>query len=96
MSDEKWINGNTGEPYWRTSTLGEDRFVVIHGGQTAPEPVQDAPGRPEAVPVASVAVPEPPVPPTRRQRIVNAVEAVRRGDRSAVDTLRELIGRDPT
>lgn len=87
--DERWIHGDTGQPYWRESTAHEDRFIVIHG---APEPVQDAPGRTEAAQVDVAATPpEPTVAVTRGQRIRNLMSAVRSGDRSAADALREAL-----
>ena len=94
--DEKWIHGDSGLPYWRPSTVGEDRWLVIVG---APDPVEaaqpapDTPGRPEPPPVAAVvATPDPePIPVTRAQRIRTYIEQVRSGDRSAVHLLRAAM-----
>jgi hypothetical protein len=59
--------------------------------QPTPEPVQDAPGRPEPVEVASEPAEAPPDP--RRGRIAELVARVQAGDLSAVDLLRRLIDR---
>ena len=93
--DEKWTNGHTGEPFWRPSTAHEDRWLVIVGAPDpveAAQPAQDAPGGPESSPVAAVATPDPePIPVTRAQRLRNLMDAVRSGDRSAVDLLRAAM-----
>ena len=100
--DEKWTNGHTGEPYWRPSTAHEDRWLVIVGEppQTVdgsvsndidPEDVtnigeidQRDVGRTSDIPA--------PIPVTRAQRLRNLMDAVRSGDKSAVDLLRQAMG----
>ena len=92
--DEKWLNGDTGQPYWRPSTVGEPRteWVVIHG-ETAPTPEAVEPASPEPTPAAA-ATPQEPIalPLSRTQRLRVLIEQVRSGDRSAVDALREALG----
>ena len=98
--DEKWINGDTGLPYWRESTAHEPRtqWVVLDGGVVAaPEPPEKAPRRPRPARAAPIPTPEPPaVPLTWRQRLVNAADALRRGDKSAMDTLTDVINERST
>ena len=96
--DEKWIRGDTGDPYWRESTAHEARteWIVIHGG---PEPSQNGSGPskpPQEAPAPNEPVlPEPtPIPLTKRQLVENLMDALRKGDRSAMDRLRDLIKRD--
>lgn len=90
--DEKWYRGDTGAPYWRPSTVGDDRWIVIHGAVDAPERPQDAPGRIEAAPAVIDATPDPtPLPVTRAGRIRALMGQVRSGDKSAVDALREAL-----
>lgn len=89
--DEIWTDAD-GRRFWRPSTVGEDRWIVI-AGQDSLQPPQDAPGRPEGPKPTLAAAAMPATPLTRPQRIREAMNAVLRGSRDAIEELKSLMER---